>query len=369
MKICMLTSGHDIFDNRIYYKEILSLKKQFNEIYLVAPGEKDFVTEDGIIVKCFPKRKNWIDRFEPMNRMFKIAKEINADIYHAHEPDSFQVAVKLKKELGCKIIYDSHEYHPEGFAEHFKFGRSIIKKVIYLYEKHLGKQADAIISVNELLINKFKRYNNNVVMLPNYPVLNEIKIEKEYEKKPMFVYIGGLREDRGILKILEAIELIKDEDYKYLFIGPFETFDFEQKCKKFAKDRLRNVDIKFTGKIPHMQVFDYLKKAYAGFVLLQPTNWRYVNSEPIKIFEYMATKTAVISSNFPMFEKIIKNPDAGISVDPTNTQTIADAIKYLASNHGKAKELGENGYKKVLELYNWSVCEDRLLKLYNELYK
>lgn len=99
MKICILTSGHDVYDNRIYYKEILSLKKLYKEIYLIAPGEKDFVTKDGIVVRSFRKRKAWYDRIRPMRDIYKIAKEINADVYHAHEPDSFQIAVKLKKKI------------------------------------------------------------------------------------------------------------------------------------------------------------------------------------------------------------------------------------------------------------------------------
>lgn len=157
MKICMLTSGHDVYDNRIYYKEILSLRKKYDEIYIVAPGEKNFTTEDGVIVKCFPKRKNWRDRIRPMKDMFSIAKEIKADVYHAHEPDSFQVAVKLKKNFGAKIIYDSHEYYPEAFSEHFPSCKKLMEKVIYTYEKNIAKKADCIISVNDILVNKFKK--------------------------------------------------------------------------------------------------------------------------------------------------------------------------------------------------------------------
>lgn len=365
MKICMLTSGHDVFDNRIYYKEILSLKKVYDEIYIVAPGEKDFVTEDGVIVKCFEKRKNWHDRIRPMKDMFEIAKEIKAHVYHAHEPDSFQVAIKLKKAIGSKAIYDSHEYHPEGFAEHFKLGKGIVEKAIYTYEKSLGKNADYIISVNEILINKFKRYNKNVVLLPNYPVLNE-EVEKNYNEKPTFIYVGGLREDRGIFKTLQAIKKV-NEDCKYIFVGPFETEDFKNKCENYLKEELKNKDVIFVGKVPHVKVFDYLKKAHAGFVLLQPDNWRYVNSEPIKLFEYMISKTAVIGSSFEMMEKIVKNPDSGVLADPSSEDDIARAITKIAGDLEAAKRMGNIGYHKVCKSYNWNVCEKRLLEAYKSL--
>ncbi|MBA5850901.1 glycosyltransferase family 4 protein [Clostridium sp. cel8] len=367
MKICMLTSGHDVFDNRIYYKEILSLKKKYSEIYLVAPGDRDFVTEDGVIVKCFPKRKNWHDRVEPMRNMFNIASKIGADIYHAHEPDSFQVATKLKKHFGCKIIYDSHEYYPEAFSEHFRFSKSIAKKAVYIYEKRLGKQADCIITVNSILVDKFKKYNENVRLIPNYPVLQSGDFKKEAHEKPTFIYVGGLREDRGIFKILEAVETIKDKDFKYIFVGPFETSEFESKCKNFVEDKLSQNDITFTGKIPHTQVFDYLKLSDAGFVLLQPGNWRYVNSEPIKLFEYMSSKTAVIGSNFPMIENVLTKSGSGILVRPDSPEEIARAIIEVAENLNKAKIMGESGYKDVTKVYNWNVCERELLDAYSQL--
>lgn len=366
MRICMLTSSHDFYDNRIYYKEILSLKKIYDEIYIVGPGKKDFVTEDGVIVKSFKPRKTWYDRFRPMKDMFKIAKDIKADVYHAHEPDSFQVAIKLKKALGSKAIYDSHEYHPEAFSEHFPKGKKLAEKIIYKYEKSIAKKADYIITVNELLVNKFKEYNPNVCLIPNYPVLSINKVIPQYDGKPVFVYVGGLREDRGIFKILEAIQLVKIE-CKYLFIGGFEDENFKCKVEEFIKNNLRDKDIVFTGKIPHLQVFNYLNKSCAGFVLLQPNNWRYVNSEPIKLFEYMMTKTAIIASDFPMMRKIVQDSKCGCLVEPDNINQIAKAIEKLASNMEDTKQMGQNGYEAINECYNWSICEKRILEIYSIL--
>lgn len=362
MKICILTSGHDVFDNRIYYKEILSLKKEYSDIYLIAPGDKDFTTEDGIKVKTFKKRKSWYDRLGPMNRMYNLALELNADVYHAHEPDSFQVAVKLKKKIGCKIIYDSHEYHPEGFAEHFKFGKNIITKLIYEYEKKNAQKADYIISVNDILVNKFKSYNEHVELIPNYPVLDNQHI-KELNSTPTFIYVGGLREDRGIVKIIQAIKKV-NKPYKYFFVGAFETNEFEVKVRDLCKSNIDSGEIIFTGKIPHKDVFKYLSMSHVGFVLLQPENWRYINSEPIKLFEYMMTKTAIIASDFPMMKNIINEGKAGVVVDPTDVDEIANIIIQLGSDLDATVNMGVNGFNIVNEKYNWSVCENRLLNLY-----
>jgi glycosyltransferase involved in cell wall biosynthesis len=366
LKICMLTSGHEIYDNRIYYKEILSLAKNYDDISLVGPGDKDFITSDGIKVFCFPKKRSWYDRIRPMKQMYTIASKIDADVYHAHEPDSLQVAIKLKKNKNCKIVYDSHEYYPEAFSEHFKFFRRFFTKLVYLYEKSMAKKADLIITVNDILIDKFKKYNENSVKLPNYPVLNEASCEKKLDPIPSFVYVGGLREDRGIIKVLEAIKLTKIES-KFIFIGNFENEDFKLKVQEYIKDNLKDKNIVFTGQIPHLEVFNYLKSSIAGFVLLQPNNWRYVNSEPIKLFEYMMTKNIVISSNFPMMKKIIDEAECGYAVDPTDEYEIKDAIEKVAINMETSQQMGESGYQEILKRYNWKICERALLMAYKAL--
>lgn len=367
MRICMLTSSHSVFDNRIYYKEILSLKKKYNEIYIVAPGDKDFVTDDGITVRCFKKRSSWHDRFRPMKDMTRIGLEINADVYHAHEPDSFQVALRIKDKLRCKAIYDSHEYHPEAFSEHFKYFKGLFRNIIYFYERNIAKKADYIITVNELLINKFSKYNKNTALIPNYPVIGKGELKKEYEEKPTFIYVGGIREDRGILKILEAIELVRSE-CKYLFVGRIEDQAFFKGVQAFIEERLKGVDITFTGNIPHVEVFEYLKRADAGFVLLQPTNWRYMNAEPIKLFEYMISETAVIASDFPIMKNIIDEADCGYTISPDDVEIIAKVIEMISDNRENTREIAKNGLQKVKSRFNWSIVEKELYKVYDKIF-
>lgn len=362
----MLASSHQIYDNRIYYKEILSLRKKYEDIYIVAPGEKDFVTPEGIKVKCFKKRNSWHDRIRPMRDMTRIGLEINADIYHAHEPDSFQVALKIKRKIGAKAIYDSHEYHPEAFAEHFRYFKGLFKTLIAYYEKRMAKKADYIITVNDILINKFHKFNKHTALIPNYPVLNTDEIKKDYGDKPMFIYVGGLRGDRGIFKIIQAIELIKS-DCKFVFVGRVEDKGFYENTLTYIKEKLDYADITFTGNIPHTEVFNYLQRADAGFVLLQPTNWRYMNAEPIKLFEYMISKTAVIGSDFPIMKNIIDGANCGFTIAPDNINEIAKVIDKIAQDRQMAKVMGENGHSSVKSKYNWSVVEKELFYVYDTL--
>ena len=81
----------------------------------------------------------------------------------------------------------------------------------------------------------------------------------------------------------------------------------------------------------------------------------------------MSMGLPVIITKYPFAEKMIKKYDFGIAVEPDNVDEIADAIMYLIDNPDKAKEMGENGRRAVLEEFNWGIEEKKLINLYRKL--
>ena len=75
----------------------------------------------------------------------------------------------------------------------------------------------------------------------------------------------------------------------------------------------------------------------------------------------------VIASNFPLWNDIIKFADCGITVDPQRPKGIAAAIQIVLSNDDRAKQMGENGRKAVIEKYNWAIEEEKLVLIYRHL--
>jgi glycosyltransferase involved in cell wall biosynthesis len=46
---------------------------------------------------------------------------------------------------------------------------------------------------------------------------------------------------------------------------------------------------------------------------------------------------------------------------------IAKAIDYLVEHPAEARQMGENGRRAVLERYNWTVEESKLLAFYKQI--
>ena len=83
------------------------------------------------------------------------------------------------------------------------------------------------------------------------------------------------------------------------------------------------------------------------------------------MFEYMASGLAVIASDIPLWKEIIESK-CGVCVNPLNSKDIADAVGEMIQNPEALKEMGTNG-KAVVQKYNWSNEEEKLLMLYRTI--
>ena len=109
MKVCHLTTVHIQNDSRIFHKECKSLAKNGIEtILLVVNGES--TTVDGVrIVSVDFESKGRINRILQAGKAIcEKAIEINADIYHLHDPELLRIISKLKKATNAKIVFDAH---------------------------------------------------------------------------------------------------------------------------------------------------------------------------------------------------------------------------------------------------------------------
>ena len=120
------------------------------------------------------------------------------------------------------------------------------------------------------------------------------------------------------------------------------------------------------GFVGRKEISEILGKTRIGMVTLLPTR-AYVDSLPIKMFEYMAAGIPVIASNFPIWMEIIEKHMCGICVDPSNPQAIAEAVQYLMLHPEEAQSMGENGRKASLECYNWQIEAQKLTEFYRML--
>ena len=67
------------------------------------------------------------------------------------------------------------------------------------------------------------------------------------------------------------------------------------------------------------------------------------------------------------FSSIIDDAQCGVCVDPLKPHEIAKAVDYFIKNPDEARVMGEEGRAAVLEKYNWSIEENKLLNFYSSI--
>lgn len=171
-------------------------------------------------------------------------------------------------------------------------------------------------------------------------------------------YAGGLRVGNGIDLIIELASIFSQHTFHVL--GGTEIA-----VKKWSEHQ-KSDNIVWYGHRPASSIFGFLSSCD---VLLAPyqdgpktgagrdtSRWM----SPLKIFEYMAAKTAMIVSDFPVLREVL-NDEMASFVFPGDLKGWERALSLLINNEGRRLELAENAFYALKKEYTWSVRARRVL--------
>ncbi len=363
-KICILTSVHSAFDDRIFHKQAKSIVKNGYQAVLIAP-HKQAEQVDGVNIVPLKIRKNRLSRLIFSNiELLKKAIDENAAVYHFHDPEIIPIGLVLKL-LNKKVVYDIHEDVPRDVMEKGwipLFLRGMVSKSIDWLEHFAGRRFDGMLGATPYIAKRFGGSDiRNVMSVCNYPMLEEFSRKNGHNgssDKPV-CYVGGITEARGIR---EMIGSVSRTNLRLSLAGVFHP----EELKGEVQTQLGWDKVDEKGFLDRGQVADLLSNSLAGLVILHPTT-SYQYSYPIKLFEYMAAGIPFIASDFPVWRELVKGVKCGLFVNPLDQKDIAKAIQYLADHPDEARLMGERGRKLIEEKYNWKVEEEKILKLYAHL--
>jgi glycosyltransferase involved in cell wall biosynthesis len=124
--------------------------------------------------------------------------------------------------------------------------------------------------------------------------------------------------------------------------------------------------VKFTGKIAWEQLIKYTKAADIGASLDDRSDLNHLYSLPNKLFEYISSGTAVLSSDLPEISSIIQEYSCGIILKEVTPENIAAALKGLAGDSTWLQEMKKNAEHASSKL-NWSTESSSVSSFYSRI--
>jgi glycosyltransferase involved in cell wall biosynthesis len=372
-KICLLTSGHPPFDERIFWKFGIILVENNFDVLIISSTENLTLKRNGIQFKCF--EGNNFSKNQKVEQFYKLLIDFNPDVAISCEPVTVIPANRYKRlnNRKLRIILDVTEFYPhQNTLNQFSGVMRVMKYIqLSLFNLYASNLADRIIAgeTNKLKLYKviapFKKKSIITYYAPKkYFKFSELKINDEL----FFCFLGEQSEERGFFRFLEVISqlshLIKLR-IKIILIGSsFVNQNVQNLLLKSLIDS-EKVVIEHLPKIEYCNLGSSLSKSHF-FIDLREKNKIFNRSLPIRIFDYLACGRPIIFSNLNSFDEFDNLTSFVYLVDPFNVNEVVRIIVEYLNNPELYYEHCRQAKKSFEEKYNWELIESKLLEVVNE---
>jgi len=284
------------------------------------------------------------------------------DLINGHMPVPFICDVAISVSGNIPFVTG---YHHGGSM---KKGKLLPDIMIRTYEsiflKKLLKKSKLIITPSEFVTKDFmKNYSNKTITVN--PGVDIQKFKPDYSLKPVnrILFVGNLikSEDyKGLGYLLESIKIIRKNipDIKLIVVG---EGDYREHYENLSKELGIEENIEFRGKLNREEI---VKEYQNTNVLVLPS---LMESFGMVLIEAMACKKPVIGTKVGGIPYVIDNNKNGLLVPPKDSKELARVITHILKNKKLAKKMGESGYNKVKEKFNWEIQAEKTINLYKEV--
>lgn len=298
--------------------------------------------------------------------MRRLLKYANADIYH-HPQYNLPLGLTIPSIV---TIHDlKYIFHPEFFRKKNWLKSYYIKKSL-LYTL---KSADKIITVSRNTLEDLKRFTSfdesktsviyhGVEKAPDIPENQIIEVLKKHKiPSDYFLFVGSRRPHKNIHGLVRALAILRHKfghNINLVVVGK-KYLDYYE--PEFLADELGvSQFIRFLDFIPDHELPALYKSAKA--VVLAS----YYEGFGLPLVESMSYGTPVVGSNVSSIPEIID--DAGLLVDPKDTEDIANKINLILTDSQLAEDLRSKGLLRSKK-FDWALVAELTLEVYRDAFK
>lgn len=242
---------------------------------------------------------------------------------------------------------------------HFSFSNKLVNKIGEGYEHiitaYIKKHCQNFYGVSNASCKWLEHFHieakgvlYNAINRSDY--LNET-LKKSYSDGIIKIaFVGRLVKEKGIDKLVNAFKNVHEIiSNTHLYIaGTGEMYEY-------YKNRIQK-SISFLGGISHEEVLDLLKICD---IYCFPSD--YPEGLPTTILEAAASKTFIITSKSGGVLEFICSEEYGAILQKNSVSEITEIILKYIKCEEERRRIGNNAYKRVMDIFTWEVVGDQIL--------
>lgn len=373
VRICMATSSHPADDDRIFFKEARSLVKAGAYVVVICAHNQILpVKQDGVHFVNYSGGGSLKDRAFTISKLEKAITEQHCDVIHCHEPDSLIAALRVKRRLGVKVIFDSHEMWSGVTAARFpKVSWPLVEAIYQRIERKMVSRCDAALGASLFISEYFGSIlgAERVSTILNVPV---VEIFGDYEERvwgeeTILCHDGHLTFDRGLKTMLKALRILSEHHQVVLKIVGDVFGDEKSWLEAFVSEYHLEKNIVKSGWLPYQDVGKSLAPCNIGLICFLPLPNNKI-AAPNKCFNYLLYGMPIVGPNFSNSHfAILEKEGCACLADPDSPEAYAEVISKMILQKEKTAKMALASRELSNFKYRWEHMEPVLIDLYKRV--
>jgi glycosyltransferase involved in cell wall biosynthesis len=249
--------------------------------------------------------------------------------------------------LGSVFRNDGKSLAKEIMKVEYKLAFSLCKKVFFQNKDDRSE----IINSGLIKEDKIALINGSGVNLEKFK-------EKPFPKNTVFLFVGRLIKDKGVIDYIDAAKIVKEmyPEVKIQIVGYFDTNPTAVKEEEINKQVADGI-IEYLGSTDDVRPF---LENCSVFVL--PS---YHEGTPKSVLEAMATGRPIITTNAPGCRETVVNRENGFLVPVGNPELLAQKMIWMIEHPEQVAIMGKESIELCKEKFDVNKVNEVILKTMN----
>jgi glycosyltransferase involved in cell wall biosynthesis len=303
-EVTLLSSGHDVADARLH-RHCAALRRAGLRVEVIAKGRAEDAPAGTEFRSIRPK--GIVGRGM---KALLLPGRARGTVLVTLDPDLIPAArAKRLFSHGRRLAVDLHEDYV-ALLDDRAWAKGAAGKVAKVWARSaisLSRGADLTVVADQHVPPAEATRRLVVRNLPDMSLLPE---RGALDGIPRALYVGDVRESRGLFTMLEAIE--QAPEWHLDVVGPVAARDKERLAAWLASSPAAD-RVRMHGRMPPAAAWQLARGAWVGMSLLHSTP-AFEDAIPSKIYEYLACGMPVLSSSIKRAAELVEKAGAGAIV-------------------------------------------------------